>query len=662
MAQKGKNNSKTDKKSKIVHKRAKNVSSLDRSVALLTLLPVIITFVCFLPSLSNEFVNWDDDKNFLENPLIQYLTDANFWANTKAIFTSGVIGNYNPLSIWTFALEKQFFGFDQPLYWHLDNVLLHLICVFLVYRIVIFLGLSKKAAFITALLFGIHPMRVESVAWVTERKDVLFGAFYLGAILQYIKFKLDGKNIRWIWIIVLFILSLFSKIQAVSLPLSLLAVDYYMDNKSSLGSFIKSVIQKLPLFLLSAIFGILGIIMLRNYGSLATVEDATNFNFIQRLFVGAYSFTIYLVKAVIPYRMSPLYPYPATFPAYYYPAILIVPATLYLLYRTYKDEKKEIFFGMAFFIVNIIFLLQVLGAGQGYLADRFTYMAYFGLFFITGFYIDKILAKNQEKGKRVWYILISVILIIGYGILTYKQIGIWKNSGTLWTHVLKYYDKSTLPFGNRANYYRDLGKYNEALADYDRTLSLKDNQPQAYNSRARLYFELARERDTLLLALNDYNKAIELLPNDGEFWVNRGATYARLGEVDKAIENLTEGLRLKPDHAVGYMNRSIMYHNLGQTDLALKDIESYLKLVPTNGDLWYEKGRALRMLNRPEEAIAAYTEALKQITNNKGLVFYERSKTNFALNRIEDAKLDFQQCLQYGFNNIDPVYKENLGF
>ena len=136
---------------------------------------------------------------------------------------------------------------------------------------------------------------------------------------------------------------------------------------------------------------------------------------------------------------------------------------------------------------------------------------------------------------------------------------------------------------------RDQGRIREALDDYNTTLSMKPNQPGAYNSRGKLFFSLAKGRDTLLLALDDYNKAIEYDSTEGEYWVNRGATYARLGDLEKSIADFNKGLAPKPDHAVGYMNRSIIYQNLGKMDLAIQDIDSYLKLIPTNADLWYEK-------------------------------------------------------------------------
>jgi tetratricopeptide (TPR) repeat protein len=627
----------------------------NKSFLIYGLVAVAITFLCFTTALNNKFVNWDDDRNFYENPLVQHINGTNFWQNTKAIFKSDVIGNYNPLTIWTFAIEKRLFDFEKPFYWHLNNVLLHLLCVFLAYRISLLLGLSWQGALFVALLFGIHPMRVESVAWVTERKDVLFGSFYLAALLQYIKYKNDQKSIRWVWMTILFTASLFSKIQAVSLPLSMIAVDYFLDNKWH----IKSAINKIPFFLLSVAFGVYGVIKLKEFGSLATVEDTTSFSFVQRLFVGSFSFVIYLIKLIFPFRMSPLYPYPNHFPLYFYPSMIIAPIVLWALYYSFIKGQKAFFFGLTFFIFNIIFLLQILGAGQGYLADRFTYIAYLGLFFIIGYYLEKFTLASPHKANMIWGVAGVYLVLLGF--MTLRQNKVWENSATLWTHVLQYYKDTTLPYGNRANYYRDVKMYKEALADYNTTIKMKDNQPQAYNSRARLYFDLAKGRDTLLLALNDYNKAIGYDAKDGEFRVNRGATYARLGDIDKALEDFNEGLKLKPDHAVGYLNRSIMYQNKGRIDLALKDIESYLNLNPYNADLWYEKGRALRLLGKSKEAIAAYTEALKLKSNNAGLYFYERSRTYAELKMPNEAKNDLQQSINLGFKQIDPEYRQQFG-
>ena len=168
-----KNRKKQLKAEKKAQQKAKNLKSqvsrksLDKKKYGIGLLIVIITALTFLSSLNNDFVNWDDDKNFLENDLVSTINDDNFWSNTVEIFKSDVIGGYNPLTIFTFAIEKRVFGFENPFYWHLDNLLLHLLGTLFVFLIGCRLKLGYLGAAFLALLFGIHPMRVESVAWVT---------------------------------------------------------------------------------------------------------------------------------------------------------------------------------------------------------------------------------------------------------------------------------------------------------------------------------------------------------------------------------------------------------------------------------------------------------------------------------------------------------------
>ena len=605
---------------------------------------VLLTLACFISVKGHEFVNWDDDRNFYENPLILTLTSENFWGNVSKIFQQDVIGNYNPITIFTFALDKQMWGLENPGMWHLENLFLHLISVFLVYVIVRRLGLAWQGAFFVAILFGIHPMRVESVAWVTERKDVLFGVFYLWAMLKYIKYKETKSTLTLIGILILFMLSLLSKIQAVSLPLSMIAMDYLIDKKISF----KQVVNKWPFFLLSIIIGIIGIKFLAAEGSLETNEST--YPIWQRLFVGSFSFIIYLVKWIVPFRMSPLYPYPSSIPTWFYPTILIAPIYLYAIYRAYKSNYHNIVFGLVFFLVNIVFLLQVLGAGQGYLADRFTYIAYFGLFFISGYALDKIIAGQVYKNIGIGC---AIVISLIFSVMTYTQNGVWKNSDKLWSHVLKYYQKTTLPWGNRANYLRANGRWQEALIGYNTAIDLKEDA-QTFNSRARLYFEVAgNSKDTLMLALKDYNKAIQMKPGDGEFHINRGATYARLGDLEKAMQDINEGLKYKPDHATGYLNRFVLYLNAGKPKEALADITEYIKYIPYEANAWYERARMERTMLEMDKSFASFKRAI-ELDNANGLYYYERARTYFAMSKMTEAKADLNMAIQLGYTQVEP--------
>ncbi len=611
---------------------------------------LFITSISFLPSLQNGFVYWDDDRNFLENELITTLNDQNFWENTAKIFKSHVIGGYNPLTIWTFALEKKFFGYEQPFYWHLNNLLLHLLATGFVFLIGIRLKLGTFGAFVLAALFGFHPMRVESVAWVTERKDVLFGSFYLIAMYYYIKGKQEGMSRKVLVIIWLsFVISLFSKIQAVILPVTFVFIDYYLTGRLVW----KSILKKWPFFLASFAFGLLGIYFLRQQGSLDTNE---NYNFIQRIFIGGYSLLVYYIKSMVPYRLSPLYPYPGQFPWYFYPSVISFVATLWLLWYSYVKKWKVWFFGIGMFFTNVVLLLQILGAGQGFLADRFTYIAYFGLFFIIAYYTDQFLTKNQNLKYPVYGFAGAVILI--FASMTFQQTKIWENSATLWTHVLKYYNKTTLPFGNRANYYRDQGKIPEALRDYSSVIRLKPLEPAPYNSRGRLYFNF-NHRDSLSKALVDYSKAIELDPDNAEYVVNRGATYAKLGNMQGALEDFSRALQLNPSFANIYLNRSVIYNQGGNWSAALADIDKYLELKPAMPDMWYEKGRLHNILNDAESGIQALNRAIA-MNGRKGIYYYERAKSNYMLRRFDQAKQDINTATQLGHQGDPSVINRIL--
>ena len=626
------------KKAKRGQKKGKKKNTSSPFPMWIIIATLVATFIAFSPSLQNEFVNWDDDRNLYENELVLNLN----WENTKALFSTTVIGNYNPLSNLVLAIQHHLYEGSDHYHrgFHLINILLHLLCVFFVFHLSKTLKLSTFATLVVTLLFALHPMRVESVAWITEIKDVLYGAFFLGGLLLYTKRRSSGHQGFSPVVFLLFFIGLFAKIQMVSFPLALMCIDYLMGERS----LVKSGLKHWPYFLGSLVFGAYGIFALGSDGSL---ETNNTFSLLQRVFIGAYSWCVYLIKSVIPYRLSPLYPYPSQLSIWHYLSALPFVASFGLLYWLFKEKKAILFFGLAFFMVNIVFMLQILGAGQGYLADRFTYIAYFGLFFMYAYYLDK--AKAHPKyGKAV--IPIVALVLIGYGSMTYSQNKIWKNSETLWTHVLRYYDNSTLPYGNRANYYRDTGQKQKALDDYSASIRLKSDNAAPYNSRAKLYFSMNQDA----LALQDYIKALELEPNNAEYLVNRGAAYAKLGDYPKALADLNKGLELDPNNSNGYLNRSLVWQFQGRYDMTLKDIQSYLRINPTAADLWYEAGRVQRVLGNNTGSLEAFNNAIKY-NNRNGLYFLERGKVLFILGRFEESRQDAVTAQQLG-TTLDPEF------
>jgi len=563
-----------------------------------------------------DFVNWDDDVNILENRGVTTF-------DLKTIFTETVIGNYNPLPIFTFAIEHAIVGTKATLY-HFNNLWLHLLNIALVYFLGRRLRLNQIAAALLACLFAIHPLRVESVAWVTERKDVLFSAFYFGALLLYEKHRQSGKDSSWHWGVAgLFVLALFSKIQAVSLPLSMICLDYYRDDKFSIGKPFNfrsnPVLAKAPYFLMSLGVGLLGVFFLGRDGSLS---DATNYTAIDRLAVGAYAYAVYLVKAIIPYKMSPLYPYPSKLPVQAYLSFGVVLAAIGAMLVGYKKEWKAITFSLAFFTVNVMFMLQVLGAGQGYLADRFTYVGYFGLFWAMAYLFQK-LSVNQAIKLGV-QLGVAVYLLALTGI-AFKQTRIWQNGGTLWTHVGKLYPRAGTAHGNLAMYLRDVGETDLAMGLYRKAIEVDPKEGSYHNSLGKLHFDNGRTTE----AIAQYSAGIEIEPTLGELYINRGAAHAKSNQFAAAESDLNKGVELEPDNFNAYLNRSLLFYTIGRASEALADYDVMLRMRPERHDLLQERGsikaangdiaggkkdiqEAIRLAGRSAEA-ARYQEVLNQM-------------------------------------------------
>ncbi len=523
----------------------------------LGLVALAITAACFLPTLRHDFVNWDDPKNITENENLLQVGQGQPWGTTiHNIFDfekGNVIGNYNPLPILTFAMEKSLNGGEfSPALSHFTNLLLHLLTVFFVMKLLWGMGIGRWGVFAGGLLFGIHPMRVESVAWATERKDVLFAVFFFAALVYYVKWlkqeeRAENRMGTYAIMILLALLSGFSKVQAVTLPLSMLALDFWFRRPLSF----KLILEKTPFWLISLAIGLINIHTLKVQGS--TDDSITNYNFLDRLCIGAYSFCTYVYKAVLPTPMSPLYAYPKHLPWMVYAAPVGFLVAAAGVWWAWKKGLRMWVFGAAFFFFNVMFLLQIFAAGQGFLADRFTYVAYFGFFAIAAYYVD--VFSKRENTKSAVPVAVGIAALV-YGIWTFRQVGIWKDGYTLWTHVISLdegeKERSSLPFWNRGQYLRnDRGDYEAALKDYTRAVEMEPSNPELLNSRGKTYFDMVgsgkyktQEKTLLEKALKDYTEALskpKITPKSkSEALSNRGAAYGMAGMNQESIREISE--------------------------------------------------------------------------------------------------------------------------
>ncbi len=524
------------------HKTYYKKESLFENPVFLVILILLLTFITFLPSLKNGFIaTWDDSPYLLDNPIIRQLN----FASIKAMFVNQVNVSYVPLPLLSFAIEYHFFGF-APIPFHVTNLILHLGCTCLVFYFFRLLKLDNIYAALGALLFGIHPMHVESVAWITERKDLLYSLFYLSSMIFYILNILRNER-SWKLIslsILFFILALFSKIQAVTLPLSLLLIDYYFQRPLKL----KLIIEKIPLFFLSFIIGMVGILIINKQIGFQINESSP---FYQRIFLGLFALSAYLLKFLAPFYLSAIYPIPfssnQTLPLIYYLSPLFLLLVGYGVYKSAKDTKA-IIFGSLFFLFNIIFLLQFIGAGVTYLADRYSYIPYIGLSFILAWTVEQAVKKSYKYKPHLVFSMFTLCTIFIF--LTFNRCQVWEGV-QLWNDVIKKYPEYPTGYNNRGLEYQKLGQMDRAIDDFTKTLEIDPNNFKAYANRAITYGDMGQWDKQV----DDCSKSIEINPNNQTTYSNRGLAYENLGDWESAIKDYTIVLKYNPNTKEAYLNR-----------------------------------------------------------------------------------------------------------
>jgi len=549
-------------------------------------IPLILTItsIIYIPALSAGFVNWDDPDYIGGNSyLIRDLS------RLPELLTTPVQGNHHPLTMFSLALNFAISG-DNWWSYHLFNLIFHLINCFLVYRLAFLLSKSNPLiALVTSLLFAIHPLHVESVAWISERKDVLYALFFIAGHITYTKY-IDESSKKQYWLTLLFvILSLMSKPAAVIFPVSLFCIDILRRRQFSF----KLIIEKIPFFILAIILGWLTLKAQKTVG--ATGEEY--FGLAKNILFGFYGIMMYFVKMIVPYKLSAFYPFPPLNEklsvAYYVAPVfsLLLAAVTYFTWKKYRFVA----FGISFYIVNLLLVLQIFSVGSAVIAERYTYVPYIGLFFIAGCLLDRFAKGNMTKA----YAVLAPVTII-FSVLSFLQVKTWKSGETLWDNVIKnqpcsraYSARATL-FRRDANKlkteadqarnakreqeanlkYAEANKnYQQAINYYTEAVKINSIDHESYNNRANIYMD----QNNFNAAIIDYKQALVVKPDYYVAFDNMGALYARRGMYDSALYYFTKTLEQKPDYLTTYNNRAVTFLYMKRYEEAIKDWQKYLQ-------------------------------------------------------------------------------------
>ncbi len=584
-------------------------------------------FIVFSPALGSELQGWDDYNYIRDNLLIRTLS----WENLVRIFSVNtiVVGNYHPLTVLSYILEYQVAG-TKPFLYHFDNLLLHLANTGLVCLLAWRLTGRTWATLITAALFALHPMRVESVVWAAERKDVLYTFFFLLSLLSYISFLVSerGKTKNYLLSLLFFILSILSKGQAVVLPLVLVLTDTWFNRKISL----KTLMNKVPFLILALASGVVALTAQHNS---LTEQRMLALPAAERVIIVLFNVSAYLYKLIYPFNLSSFYPYPAPGDmtwVYVGAAVTVVlfPAA-FLLFR----RNRSVVFGLLFYLLTLSVVTQILPVGNAIIADRYTYIPYIGLFFMAAMIFDRILAR--KPGGRSWLPAIPVLVLAVFSVKSYLQAQVWHDNVSLWENAIRQNPKNGLAYNNLAQWYIEAGEHAravpllrkaveneatfasvhhayqnlgvalshlgndaEAIRNFSQAIGLRPAFAEAYFGRGLSLTALGRYSE----AVADFSRIIDSLdPGDTRAYYSRGIALNRMNQPDQAITDYSTAIRLDPDYSPAYVNRGNIYYGRGNLDAALDDYTRALAANPDDGTTCLNRSYVLFRMKRYREAL-----------------------------------------------------------
>ncbi len=474
-------------------------------------------------TLNANFISWDDAQQVTNNPNV--INGISF-KNTYHIFNSMVTKMYQPLTTLVYNIEYSIFG-NNPKAFHTIGLIIHLINIILVFKL--FLGFFKRKiyAILSALIFATHPLQVESVAWVSAQSTLLYALFYLLAMLTYIKF-IKNKKINYYWLtLLLFLLSLFSKVMAVSLPILLFAFDFYYKRKLNW----KIIVEKIPFILLSFIFSLKAISGKGNFLTKGFNDDT--FSNFESIFLFPFQLKHYFIKFIYPNDLCALYDDPKTINTI--PYMLFIILFIVLLFKIKKHFRKKIIFGLLLFIMPLLPIFKIKPIGHSLLFDRYAYLCLLGLIFLVVLILKNI--KNKIIYKTLVILLIIFISVNSY--ISYKRVSVWNNSLSVWNDVI------------------DTNKQVQPLIYYERGLEeLKQAEIETNVNRSNNFYNLAIKDFTTII---NKENAIYWRP-----YYKRGLCYLALGNKINALTDFNKSTKIVSKKTITNINEKKVLANLYQ--------------------------------------------------------------------------------------------------
>ncbi len=624
---------------------------------------ILWTFLLYWPAHNHSFIYYDDIEYVVNNP---HVNSGLNWQNIQWAFNIGYASNWHPLTWLSHMMDCQFFGKDFSQH-HMVNVYFHIANTLLLFIVLHRMTKALWASAFVATLFAIHPLHVESVAWLAERKDVLSTFFWMLTMLAYALYTEKPNTTRYITTLLLFALGLMAKPMLVTLPFVLLLLDYWpleririeskaenndLQNQSSKGKapakkISALILEKVPFFILSLASGILTFLAQRAGGSVVSAESLS---LKTRLANAIISYTAYIEKMFWPSRLAVLYPHPVSqlpLTKILFSALLLVLITVLCIYLARR--LKFLAVGWLWYMGTLIPVIGIVQVGAQAMADRYTYVPLTGLFVILAWTVREVILRYQRLKPLLAFSV--AIMLFALSLCSLVQLHHWQDSSTLLKHTIDVTEDNHIILTNYANILRHDGQVDEAIKLYYKALQIRPNLPQAYNQLglamldkgndkeaiacfqkaieltknnranrkkaevfAKANYNLAntlRKKQRFEEALLYYNKALEITPNDVDTLHGLGVTSAELKYYDQAIDYYRRALQIQPNHIITHGRLGMVLADIGKIDEAIEHFKIVLEVRPDDVEMHFNLGALLQKQGKTDQAIQSYRRALE---------------------------------------------------
>jgi len=624
------------------------------TVPIVCIFLVMATWFVFGQTIYHGFVNFDDDTYVYDNPVVQKgLTLRGIvWAFTGVHFS-----NWHPLTWLSHMLDCQFYGLNAGGH-HLTNILLHMATVILLFLVLRQMtGALWRSAFVAA-VFAIHPLRVESVAWIAERKDILSGLFFMLTIGTYVRYaRRPWSQVRYGLVVFLFALGLMCKPMLVTLPFVLLLLDYWPLNRFRadastepifyLGSWPvpkRLILEKLPLLGLAAASCMTTIF--------AQSKAIQSLPLSLRTGNALVSYVAYLGQMIYPVGLAVFYPYPAQDLVLW--KIIAASVLLAISAGAVAARRKQpwFLFGWLWYLVMLVPVIGIVQVGSQAHADRYTYLPQIGLYVLLTWMVTDLSTGLRHRRLVLGYFFMVILVALIFR--ARAQTSYWRDSESLWTNTLAYTPGNVIAHGNLGHALLQNGNVDNAITHFQEALQIKPDDADAHINMGSALLQKGSADD----AIAYFQKALQIKPDYAGAYYNLGCALIQKGSTDSAIPYYEKALQIKPDYAKAQVNIGCALFQKGRVDDAIIRFQKALRIEPDNADAYINLGNALIKNGHVDDAIVCFQKTLK-IRPDYAEAHYNLGNALIQKESVDEAIVHYQKALR-----IRPNYVEahiNLG-